>query len=395
VKAIRRILAVVLFPTVVGTMIGQSLGAIDQKRQYSTGNDKKVVVTPRQNQTQILLRDREVARNWGLEQTESWEAWRLSKGSRDIVVAVVDTGIDVNHPDLKENLWTNPGEAGLDGQGNDKSSNGIDDDGNGYIDDVHGWNFVHDNNNISDNHGHGTHIAGIIGGANGGVAPHVSIMVLKYFDPEARDLNPMANTVKAIRYATKMGAKIINYSGGGLNPNPLEAAAIRAAAAKDILLVAAAGNEKSNSDIHGYYPADYGLPNIMSVTAIDENERILPSSNYGIHSVDIAAPGENIYSTLPGGGYGFMTGTSQATAFATGVAVLLMAQRPELQKPEQLIAHMIDTGFKDEDLRGKTRKQTILNSYRALAIIDRHVAAFGEAAENAAYVDTSAFMVGK
>src|SRR5690606_16720385 len=209
---------------------------------------------------------------------------------------VIDTGIDVAHPDLKANLWVNPGESGLDKNGNDKATNGLDDDGNGFRDDVHGWNFVANDDDLADNHGHGTHIAGIIGaeGGNGvgisGISPKVSLMTLKYYDPKAPGLNNLMNTVKAIRYATKMGAHIINYSGGGLEPSEEERKAVAEANQKGILVVAAAGNEKSNSDIHAYFPADYPLPNIISITAIDKEKNVLPSSNYGQHSVDLAPP---------------------------------------------------------------------------------------------------------
>ena len=126
-----------------------------------------------------------------------------------------------NHEDLRSNLWKNKGETGLDKQGRSKETNKIDDDGNGFIDDVHGWNFVSNNNKVKDYHGHGTHVAGIVGaeGGNGkgisGVSPKVNLMILKYYDPRFSNTDNLKNTIKAIEYATKMGAKIINYSGGG------------------------------------------------------------------------------------------------------------------------------------------------------------------------------------
>ncbi|HVK61162.1 MAG TPA: S8 family peptidase [Bdellovibrionales bacterium] len=299
--------------------------------------------------------------NWGLRKLDSDQAWKLTRGNKKIVVAIIDTGVDMNHPDLKANLWTNPKEA----------PNGIDDDGNGLIDDIHGWNFVDNDDDISDRHGHGTHIAGIIG-ANGpslqGVAPEVSLMILKYFDPKSANQNPLTNTVNAIRYAVRMGADIINYSGGGLASSREEYDAISEASEAGILFVAAAGNEKSDSDKRSYYPADYLLPNILSVTAIDPRAQVLPSSNWGENTVDIAAPGEDIFSTLPGGEHGYMTGTSQATAFATGVAVLVKASHPELRTPSAVIKHLLETGEFARDHAGKTRSRTTLNSYRALAM---------------------------
>ena len=308
---------------------------------------------------------------WGLLATDAQEAWRLSEGSRKIVVAVIDTGADVGHPDLKDNIWINPGESGRDNLGRDKSSNGIDDDGNGYVDDIHGWNFVFENENVEDFHGHGTHIAGIIGATGKskvtGVAPNVSLMILKYFDPRKPTQNPLGATIRAIHYAIENGAQVINYSGGGVNPSVEEFAALREAELRGILVVAAAGNEHSNSDLNKYYPADYSLSNIMSVTAMNSRSKVLSTSNYGVSTVDIAAPGEEIYSALPDGAYGTMTGTSQATAFATGVAVLVKAMHPEMT-PAQIIEHLVATGETSATLIGKTKTRAVLNAYRALAM---------------------------
>jgi thermitase len=327
-------------------------------------------------EVEVILNDPAMAQVWGHEMTQAQKAWRLSQGSKDIIVAVIDTGVDETHPDLKNNLWVNKGETGKDKYGHDKSNNAIDDDGNGFIDDVHGWNFVGDNNRLKDEHGHGTHIAGIIGaeGGNGigisGVSPHVSLMILRYYDPKSNESNNLINTVKAIQYAVKMGANIINYSGGGLAPSPDEKAAIEEANRRHILFVAAAGNERSDSDVKKYYPADYGLPNIISVTAINKKKHVLESSNWGANTVQIAAPGNEIFSTLPGGIYGTMTGTSQATAYVSGVAALIMAHNPELKVAEQAIKYLTQTGDADEELIGKTRYARRLNTYKALAIQD-------------------------
>ncbi len=314
---------------------------------------------------------KEVVPDYSLQMTEAFLAWPLSQSRKETLVAVIDTGLDTHHQVLRENLWTNPGETGVDILGRDKSSNGVDDDGNGYIDDVHGWNFAGNNNDLSDNHGHGTHVAGII--LN--VAPKTGLMVLKYYDPKASGEDNLTNTVKAIRYAIKMNAKIINYSGGGTTKFPDEELAIREARQKGILIVAAAGNERTNSDINGFYPADYGLSNIISVTAVDENRKVLPSSNYGIGTVDIAAPGKNIVSTLPGGKFGTMTGTSQATAFVTGTAVLLMAAG--YKTPEGIIQQITSTGSDNRFLVGKTKYETTLNAYRSLVMKGVGLGAFG------------------
>ena len=350
-----------------------------------------------QKEMEVLLNDPAISAGWGLKMTDSAKAWRISQGSRDIVVCVIDTGADTRHPDLKSNLWTNPGETGKDAKGRDKASNGVDDDGDGYIDDVHGWNFANNNNDLSDQHGHGTHIAGIIGaeGGNGigisGVSPKVSLMVLKYYDSKGSDANNLVNTVKAIDFAVNHNCNIINYSGGGVAPSVEEKAAIDRAAKKGILFVAAAGNERSNSDTHKYYPADYGLPNILSVTAIDRNQNVLPTSNYGEKTDDIAAPGNDIISTLPNGQYGYMTGTSQATAFASGVAALIMANNSSLRKADQIIKYLTKTGDNDEKLAGKTRYRKRLNSYKALAIQDSDLAFNGARADNSANFSKNQF----
>jgi subtilisin family serine protease len=319
-------------------------------------------------------------RNWGLENIDSEKAWRITKGNKKVTVAVIDTGVDVTHPDLSQSLWVNEGESGRDNLGRDKATNGLDDDGNGFIDDFHGWNFSSNTNDLTDKHGHGTHIAGIIAG-NGknfqGVAPGVKLMILKYYDPEATGENNLEASIRAIDYAIQMKADIINYSGGGPEASPREKAAIARAQKAGILVVAAAGNEKSNSDYKKFYPANYGFSNIISVTAIDQEQKILSSSNYGTQSVDMAAPGKSIYSTLPGG-YGRMTGTSQATAFVTGAAALLMSERPSLKSPEQVIRALVKTGDKDFHLNGKTKYQVRLNSYKALAMQDESTDAFGQ-----------------
>lgn len=341
-----------------------------------------------EKEVEVLLNDPAISAGWGLKMTDSQRAWRISQGSRDITVCVVDTGADTHHPDLKNNLWVNKGEQGKDKYGHDKATNHIDDEGDGFIDDVNGWNFANNNNDVSDQHGHGTHIAGIIGaeGGNGigisGVSPKVSLMILKYYDSKGSDMNNLVNTVKAIDFAVNHNCNIINYSGGGIAPSPEEKAAIERAMGKGILFVAAAGNERSNSDTHKYYPADYGLPNILSVTAIDRFKNVLPSSNFGERTVDIAAPGNDIISTLPNGQYGYMTGTSQATAFASGVAALVMANNPSLRKADEIIKYLTQTGDDDNRLAGKTRYRKRLNSYKALAIQDGDLTLTGVKVEN-------------
>lgn len=340
-----------------------------------------------ENEPSALFNDPAISQAWGLKRSDAARAWSICKGDHSIVVAVIDTGADIHHEDLDTNIWTNPGESGLDKKGHDKATNQIDDDGNGFIDDVHGWNFVSNNGLLTDNHGHGTHICGIIGAKAGngkgisGISPEVSLMILKYYDPKVAGTDNLKNTIAAIHYAVKMGAKVINYSGGGTEYSQDEKDAITEALKKDILFVAAAGNERSNSDKFKYYPADYGLSNVISVTAIDPSTEVLSSSNYGTETVDIAAPGQNILSTLPGNTYGYMTGTSQATAFVTGAAVLVMAKRGSY-KADDIKKYILSTGDAIEGLSTKTRTSRRLNLYKALTILDQGVGLTGVIAVN-------------
>ena len=384
--------------TPASTQSSSQASTKEEVREALLNDAKTVEHKADEKQSNVLFNDPFVKDKWGLDKTNAAKAWEVTQGSKDIVVAVIDTGIDEKHRDLAENLWVNAGETGTDKNGKDKATNGVDDDGDGFIDDVHGWNFVGNNNSLVDNHGHGTHIAGIIGARGGnsgvnGVAPHVSIMVLKYYDPKASNSNNLKNTVDAIKFAVKMHANIINYSGGGTDYSSEEFAAVKEAQKAGILFVAAAGNERSNSDESGkhYYPADYGLSNIISVTAVNkEDTKVLASSNYGVRTVDIAAPGENIYSTLPGGGFGLMTGTSQATAFVTGVAALVMAHNRDFDSSE-VKKYILRTGDEYATLLSKTGSAKLLNSYKALVSLDTGVGATGVTAVNAAGMGSKAF----
>ena len=332
--------------------------------------EPKLVETINKEQN-VLLNDPAIKKNWGLLGTNGIsdinidKAWRITQGSKKVVVAVIDTGIDINHPDIKNNLWVNDAEK--------NGKPGVDDDGNGCIDDIHGCNFITGTGNLTDNHGHGTHIAGIIGAERGngigtsGVSPKVSLMILKYYDPKSPGTDNLKNTIKAIHYAIDKKVDIINYSGGGLDYSQFEYDAVKRANDAGIIFVAAAGNEKSNSDKAHYYPANYNLPNIISVTAINPDANVLQSSNYGMKTVHIAAPGEAIYSTVPGGRYGTMTGTSQATAFVTGVAALLRANNPDMDY-KRIKTQILATADARHSVFSKTQTSGILNSWAALAI---------------------------
>lgn len=387
-----------------------SLASSTAKRTTELGQATKG--SPAKQLDVILgIADQATLQKYDLKMTSAQMAWSRHRviGNKSEKICVIDTGVDEKHPNLVNNLWINPGESCLNPKSKEyevceKSRNGIDDDGDGFIDDVHGWNFVGNNNSLKDNHGHGTHIAGIIaadGRKNNGIigmAPGASLIIAKYYDPQAPPSNNLVNTVRAIRYCTQMGATIINYSGGGLEPSDKEREAIRDAKdqnGKPILFIAAAGNERSNSDVKKYYPADYDLPNIISVTATDEENNVLDSSNYGEWSVDIPAPGKKIYSTLPNGGYGFMTGTSQATAVVTGAAALIRSKFPD-QSAEQVIQMLTASGdFDPAKLKGKTSNQKHLNIYRALAIVGTDTNVSGIIPRNTAQMKASSFSIGQ
>lgn len=229
------------------------------------------------------------------------EAWDVSTGNEP-VIAVIDSGIDFHHPDLKVNLWTNPKEI---------PDNGFDDDGNGYIDDIHGWNFTgydppgaRGDANIIDSNHHGTHVSGIIAarGDNGtgtvGVCWKARIMTLKFLD--AYGEGSVTDEIAAIEYAVQNGARIINASFGDYQASEAEAEAIARAERAGVLFVCAAGNYGKNNDREPLYPASYRSGNILSVAASDQQDNLPEWSNYGNVSVDIAAPGVNIYAPQPG-----------------------------------------------------------------------------------------------
>ncbi|MGZ3748060.1 MAG: S8 family serine peptidase [Pseudobdellovibrionaceae bacterium] len=266
------------------------------------------------------------------------EAWSKTTGSRDVLVAVIDSGVDYNHQDLADNYWHNPNEMGVDANGRDKSSNSIDDDNNGFIDDWRGWNFVENNNDPMDDDYHGTHCAGIIGavGNNGvgvvGVNWNVSIVGLKFLDKSGS--GTIANAVLAIEYATSLGVHIMNNSWGGDEYSETMAAAIQKANAAGILFVVAAGNDGNNNDVGLDYPSSYPIANVISVAATDSTGQMAGFSNFGAKTVHIAAPGVQILSTFPGNKYEKLDGTSMAAPHVSGAAALIKARFPQLSAHE-------------------------------------------------------------
>lgn len=321
--------------------------------------------------TSKLPNDPDLAKTWGLKNTgaadsennmgragvdvSAEQAWDITTGSKSVVVAVIDSGIDFSHPDLKAQAWVNEKEL--------NGLPGVDDDGNGYIDDIHGYDFAGNKGDSTDDNSHGTHCAGTIGakGNDGrglvGVNWDVSMMGVKFLDKQGR--GSLANAIKSIDYARKMGARIMSNSWGGGAASDLLKKAIQEAANEGVLFVAAAGNDANDNDAMPSYPASYDVDNVLSVAAIDNRGALASFSNYGAKSVHVAAPGVNIISTVPGGKYDSYSGTSMATPHVSGIAALLLANNANLTYSQL--------------------KKTIMDSSRPLYTLRRRVASAGMA----------------
>lgn len=293
------------------------------------------------------------------------EAWEHSTGSAGVTLGVIDTGIDYNHPDLAANIWINPGEncAGC-------RNDGIDNDGNGYVDDWHGWDFLNNDNDPFDDNGHGTHVAGTIGavGGNGkgvtGVNWSVRLMPLKFLGADGS--GAAADAVRAILYASSMGAVATNDSWGGDGYSQALADAIQYANDHGSLFVAAAGNSFSDNDANENFPSNYDVPNVVAVASTDNRDARSWFSNYGRRTVDLGAPGSSILSTWPGGSYQYLDGTSMATPHVTGAVALAKAAFPDATS-FGLKALLLRTVDPDAALATKTVSGGRLNVGNALA----------------------------
>jgi subtilisin family serine protease len=250
-------------------------------------------------------------------------AWDRFTGDATLLVGVLDTGAQLDHPDLAANLWTNPGEV---------PANQLDDDGNGFVDDVHGYDFLNHDGDPTDDNGHGTHTAGTIAavGDNGvgvtGVVWRARLVVLKFLG--AGGTGPTSAAIEALEYCTRMGVRLTNNSwGGALFSRALEDA-VEAAGAAGHLFVAAAGNARTNTDNSPQYPASLPQACVLSVAATDASDQLAAFSNYGATSVDLAAPGVDVLSTAPGSTYRLLSGTSMSTPYVTGAAAFLLGRFP-------------------------------------------------------------------
>jgi len=289
---------------------------------------------------------------WGLKQANgidigATKAWDVTTGSSSTIVAIVDTGVDLTHPEFAGRFWTNPADGS------------------------HGYNFVANTNSPQDDNGHGTHVAGIVAatGNDGvgvaGVDWHAQIMALKFLDGNGSGSTSAA--ISAIQFAADHGARVINASWGGGGGDPALASMINYAGSKGAVFVAAAGNSGTNNDTSPFYPGSFHLPNMLTVAAVDSSGALASFSNYGPNSVDLAAPGVGILSTYPGG-YATMSGTSMATPFVTGVVSLAAALYPN-DTAQQLVSLVKANVAPLASLQGKTVTGGMVSAARVAATV--------------------------
>ena len=299
---------------------------------------------------------------WGLNNQENSidinvkKAWKITKGSPSVVIGVIDSGIDINHEDIYNNIWENKAEI---------AGNLIDDDKNGYIDDQFGWNFLMEDKSITDKFGHGSHVAGIIAAEDNnkgivGVAPEARVASLKVGDGNF----DIVDIIEAIKYGDKKNFKIFNSSYSSSDYSNAEMEAMKAA---DALFICAAGNDSKNIDTKPVYPACYKINNIISVGAVNEYGKAPKFSNYGVKNVDISAPGIDIESLSleKSENYAYGDGTSMSAPFVSGVAALVLSKNKSLS-PLELKKVILDNGRKLTALTNKNFKGSIVDAYAAV-----------------------------
>lgn len=314
-------------------------------------------------------------RLWGLRNTgqsgglagadiDAVDAWNITTGSASVVVAVIDSGIRFTHQDLAANMWVNANEV---------AGNGIDDDGNGYIDDVHGINSITGTGNPMDDNDHGTHCAGTIGAVANGGGPHVGVawnvrlMGLKFLS--ANGSGSISNGIECVDYAVARGARVLSNSWGGGGYSQGLYDSIVAARNAGALFVAAAGNESSNNDQVINYPSNYDVANVVAVAALDRNDQLASFSNYGLTTVDLGAPGVAIYSSTAGSDteYSTFDGTSMATPHVAGAAALLVAAHPAATYTE-LKLRLLSGARPVSSLAGKSVTGATLDARSSLTV---------------------------
>lgn len=312
--------------------------------------------------------DPSLDRAWGLSKINAEAAWKSHVGSKNMVVAVIDTGVDYNHPDLANNMWRNPNAKKF-------ATSGIDPLGSLVTGDVVGYDFFHNDALPFDDHAHGTHCAGVIGAVGNnskgiaGVSHEVSIMAIKFLS--ARGSGDTAGAIRSIDYAVERGANILSNSWGGPadnNNRALEEAVIRSQNA-GALFVAAAGNSSADNDSKPMFPASFPQENVVSVAATSENDGLAYFSNYGKTTVDIGAPGTNIYSTTPNGQYQSMSGTSMAAPHVAGLAALVWSKNPNMSFTD-VKRILLESGDSLGALRSKTLTGKRINALKALQSVN-------------------------
>ncbi|HEY2901009.1 MAG TPA: discoidin domain-containing protein [Polyangia bacterium] len=312
----------------------------------------------------VIPNDTQMSQLWGMTKINAPQAWDTTTGSSSVLVAISDTGIDYTHPELAANVWTNPGEI---------PGNGIDDDHNGYIDDVHGWDFANNDSDPMDDHGHGTHVSGTIGAvgnnANGvaGVNWKVKLVGTKFLGSNGS--GTLFNGAQTILYAATVNARVVNASWGCSGSSCFASYmldALNTLASKGGLFVAAAGNNGTNNDTTPDYPANYAVPNLLSVAAMDSNDALASFSDWGPTLVHLGAPGVGILSTLPGNSYASWSGTSMAAPHVTGAAALYLSIQPNATYAE-VRQKILDTVDPVPSLAGKTTTGGRLNVGRLIA----------------------------
>lgn len=354
----------------------------DVQQTITTLQENENVLYAEENQKIQLHFDYDYGRQWGLKNSGQpitiypgvqdidigiEAAWKTEKGIKSITVALLDTGVDIQHEDLQENIYQNEKEI---------AGDGIDNDNNGFIDDRNGWDFCDNDATVShqgtDSDGnlvdlHGTHVAGIIGAAtNGigvqGVAQHVSLLPIRIL--RGGDGGYLYDAIRAVHYAKQMGADIVNCSWGMYTESLILKEIMRAS---DMLFVCAAGNDAQNMNVSAYkqYPAAYDLDNIITVAAITNRGELASFSNTGDVFVDIAAPGRDIYSTVPGNGYAYLSGTSMAAPFVSATAALLMSSAPDMCN-EEIVDIIKKSVLPLEGLSGKVGSGGMVRADRAL-----------------------------
>jgi subtilisin family serine protease len=288
-------------------------------------------------------------------------AWDVNTGSTGVRVAIIDSGVQHTHPDLATNMWRNPNET----------VDGIDNDGNGFVDDIVGYDFVDRDADPDDLNDHGTHCAGITAAAgnNGegvaGAAWNAAIMGVRVLDAQGSGF--LSDVASGVRYAVDNGASVLSLSLGGPSASDTLERALSYACSKGAFIAVAAGNESADNDTVPAFPANHDLPCLISVAATDSSDNLADFSNRGIRKVHVAAPGVSILSTLPGGQYGNLSGTSMATPLVAGIGVLIKASKPELSG-ENIKSIVIDSVDKLGQLDGLIASGGRVNASNALAL---------------------------